>query len=301
MVHLPAEILHQILSELYHGKEYIRIAPLATVNRHWQGVVEGILWRRFSISVSDVMTFNAHFQAIPERRQHLRILLYSLDGYFRNPFIKKETSSVEDSNESSDGEYEEDEQDKEHGNYDDEEEHGEESVPVNEQDGQDWDSLNEGVIFTRFLAFQKEHFRFFEELKLLWDVLASWEEALSVTSIKLFITAQCIYTLLGPAFRDADIVREYLSDNMWLNSPCLAQLPLFLSVKKLKLELDLSRQPAAAVWPQVVACKLASTLPALDTLETSQDNDLDWRWYHARKYFRECKCICFLFARSVLH
>lgn len=117
MVHLPAEILHQILSELYDGEEYVQIAPLATVNQHWQGVVEGILWRRFSISVGDIATFNAHFQAKPERRQYLRRLLYSLDSYFQNPFNGEETSSSEDSNESSDGEYEEDEEEeKEHEN-----------------------------------------------------------------------------------------------------------------------------------------------------------------------------------------
>ena len=102
-------------------------------------------------------------------------------------------------------------------------------------------------------------------------------------------------------------MQDYLSD-AWLDSPDLAQLAPLPSVKTLSLDVDLAYSdelyPPAALWSQIVVCKIASTMPDLETLGMSGTDDkskngVDWKWYHARKYFRQSMCNCYLPSPSI--
>lgn len=83
---------------------------------------------------------------------------------------------------------------------------------------------------------------------------------------------------------------RYFGDNASLHMTDFPELPSLPSVKTLII-----KQPARQgidLWPAIVACKIARTLPILEVLETN-GTDMERRWAHVRKEFRDGKCTSF--------
>jgi hypothetical protein len=117
----------------------------------------------------------------------------------------------------------------------------------------------------RFFAFQKEHARFFYEVKAIWDQLNKWGDDLCITKIDFHVKGHTLYKFLGHEFceRGADYFED--SSSLWLaNIPSLPSLP---SVRSLRVWEIVNEE--MGLWPAVVTSNIASTLPMLTTLDCS--------------------------------
>ncbi|KAJ4343363.1 hypothetical protein N0V95_006697 [Ascochyta clinopodiicola] len=136
----------------------------------------------------------------------------------------------------------------------------------------------------RFLAFQKEHARFFHEVKAIWDQLNEWGDDLCITKIDLHVKGHSLYKFLGPEFCEggADYFED--SSSLWLaDLPALPSLP---SVRSLRVWETVNEE--MELWPAVVTSKIAIlrisyiTASLFWDLESSADNTCMPTWPNLR-------------------
>ncbi|KAF2007320.1 hypothetical protein P154DRAFT_117534 [Amniculicola lignicola CBS 123094] len=305
MVHFPAEILHGILLQV-DGYQY-EIYPMALVSRHWRDAVESIRYKETTLTVygryENATTKSqlfwelpCEFRYSPRRKRFLRGLEIHLLRQFPDPFPdwlpKWQTSSNEVSaGDTSDGR----DRSNDDGIRNSEESFASHEGSIKSQDTDDYLSWNwddilnvelEDTPSARFRLFRRAHFLVLDTIKHIWEELLSWGDALSVSSIHLVVSGRSHYELLGDAFQDGSIAQQFFPDDRWLESSCLSQIPLLPSVTRFSVA---SNQGSPVdLWPQVVACQMAHTLPCLESLYIAGD-DYDRSSYYLRKYFRECK------------
>jgi hypothetical protein len=262
MVYLPTEVLRAIVSEL--KDENFKLASLTTVDRQWQHILESIIWREIWISVDDLDHFRNYFYGRPTRRRSLGVLTL----HYYDLFNKAVLNSRENVNTVW-----------KRGDLDSNKSHHRRSAMVTEEEQHHRDTQK------RFSAFQNEHLRFLHESKSFLDELHSWEDDLRVTELKLCVEAQSMYELLGPSFQEASVAQAYFSEDTWLCSPDLPQLPSLPTVKTFVLE------PSGEIdlWPAIVAFRMANILPNVEVLESLGD-DAQRRWTRLRQLLRESEC-----------
>ncbi|KAH6620569.1 hypothetical protein C7974DRAFT_415770 [Boeremia exigua] len=144
------------------------------------------------------------------------------------------------------------------------------------------ESEDEGQpLHLRFVAFQEEHGRFFQEVKAIWDHLKEWGDDLRATKIQFHVNGNSLYEFLGPEFCEAGAECFRDSSSLWLaNLPALPSLP---SVRALRVRETINEQ--MDLWPAIVSSHIANTLPALELLDF---DSFDWeqKWPLLRKYLR---------------
>jgi hypothetical protein len=303
MVHLPTEILHPILWEL-HCTWGVRIAPLATVNHHWQSVVENILWENLSITTKKIESFIS-FTHGRYTRQHAVRSIYFEAKYFQKP-AQIALSSEGTRSQESDGEKE--------GSLDDCDEHSinteascegmdgrgkdntnDEGSSSDEEDNSEanrssYDSDVESIRYElianarSFWAFRTEHMRFMNDIYALWTEIASWDARLRVREIKIVVHGWSMYKHLGPGFRDYNVVQHHLHEENWLNAPDAPLLPVLHTVEKFIFKPEVNTD--VGWWTAIVGCHIASSLAGLEDLEIRSD-DWERRWSHVRRECRE--------------
>jgi hypothetical protein len=127
--------------------------------------------------------------------------------------------------------------------------------------------------------FQNEHFRFFHDIRKIWDTVASCAE---VKSIQIIVDGCPMYEHLGPAFRNPDIVDACLHAEGWLGQcpplPVLPTVEAFIMRPRVNTDVDL--------WTAIAGCAVARSLPALKQLEI-QGDDRDRRWEGVKRECRE--------------
>jgi hypothetical protein len=219
MPQIPVEVISQITWDLQpHGGQHL--APLATINRHWQGAVEAILWRHIRITKADIDAFTTFFHT-DARKRAVRHVIFDAD-YFKQP-----------------AKYGRDEEkNKNHGDEDDNEKLGydtdmaggvvkEHYKPVDTKTGHDEMNSTYRDAQQSLFIFQDEHLRFFYDTRKIWDTVASCDE---VKSIQVIVDGCPMYEHLGPAFRNHDVVDACLRAEDWLGQcpplPVLYAVPL---------------------------------------------------------------------------
>jgi hypothetical protein len=132
--------------------------------------------------------------------------------------------------------------------------------------------------------FQDEHFRFFHDIRKIWDTVASCDE---VKSIQIIVDGCPMYEHLGPAFRNHDIIDACLRAEDWLGQcpplPVLPSVEAFVMRPKVNTDVDL--------WTAIAGCAVAHSLPALKQLEIRGD-DRDRRWEGVKRECREGQYRC---------
>lgn len=243
-LHLPSEIITIIVTEL--GDPYkpfnkkLALAPLASINREWQLVVEGILWRKLTIHNDELEVFRARCTSVT-RRHALRWLHVWFSGIFENGYDEDDDGVV--------------------------------------VDFEDPDIF--GSFAHRNAAFKHENRRFFQQVASIWEELASWGEELRLRRMGIYVEGESVYQLLGRSFREPEVAQEHLSYDASLKE--LTQLPLLPTVTWL----DVGAAPVIDLWPAIVACKIANSLPNLHDFNVDTI-DLQKTWPSARCQFRKC-------------
>jgi hypothetical protein len=133
MVHLPAEILHQILREIRYMDD-VCLTPLATVNHHWQLVVEDILWEYLPITAENIDCFVAFIRGKYARQRSVRHIYFKAEN-FKDP---AETKAESDNK----------------------------SGQRSDTESIDSESLGNAKSFA---AFRSEHMRFMSDISTLWN------------------------------------------------------------------------------------------------------------------------------------
>lgn len=277
MLHLPVEIIHDIAWALrpYGGHT---LGPLATINRHWQGAIEDILWRHITITEADIDSFLIFCQT-RTRRQAVRHIVFEAK-FFERPaeqwksqagevYAKSVTSNiepleVEDRTVSATGEENELSDTKS----------GCEEHQVCKDDAQH--SLS---------TFQSEHDRFFHAVCRIWETVTCWSSCADVKSIKIVVDGYSMYEHLGFAFQHQDVVDAYLHAEDLLGG--FPPLPMLPSVEAFKLELKANTD--VDLWTAVAGCAIACSLPALKELDI-RGCDIERQWVGVRRTCREGEC-----------
>jgi hypothetical protein len=281
MVYLPHEILHAIIGELIATTPgLVHLAPLAAINRNWQTVVEDYIWTQLSIEPQEINTLRSVFRKGSGRRKLLRHLNVAFENYFAVPLAQGQTvkdgeSAGERCYGDSEGVIQAREEKSKNSN--------ENVVTTSYEDGR---NKNHGCQThqLKFVAFQHEHERFFLSVKKIWNELASWENDIRIVKITFHMTGHSVYGFLGSEFCNTHA--EYFSDGRWLYPENFTALPLLRTIKILRVHGTVNEE--MDLWPAIVTCKIASTLPTLETLEVdSQDNEMGWP--QMRKYLRAGK------------
>jgi hypothetical protein len=276
MPRIPVEVISQIIWDLQpRGGQHL--APLATINRHWQGAVEAILWRHIRITNADIDALTTFFRT-DARRRAVRHIIFDAE-YFQQP--------------AKDGTKEE--EIKDHRDKDDDEDLGcdrdtagdvvhEHYEPVDTKTGHDEMDSTYRDAQQPLSIFQDEHFRFFREIRKIWDTVASCDE---VKSIQVIVDGCPMYEHLSPAFRNCDITDACLRAEDWLGQcpplPVLPSVEAFVMRPKVNTDVDL--------WTAIAGCAVARSLPALKQLKIRGD-DRDRRWEGVKRECREGQYRC---------
>ena len=137
----------------------------------------------------------------------------------------------------------------------------------------------------RFEAFENEERRLNEMILAIWGELASWDEDLAVSSLKLRLDGARIYDLLGPLFRgwtsSMDEIWSTWKNRKIINLPSLPSVTTFDSFWN-------SGWDGIDVWAAAMAISVAASLPQLQIV-TISGSDLEMWWPTARKHFRDGK------------
>ncbi|UPX17371.1 uncharacterized protein EKO05_0007732 [Ascochyta rabiei] len=212
MPHLPVEILDQIIRDLpfRYGQ---KLAPLATINRHWQSAVEAILWRHIQVTTADIDLFSLFYQT-RTRRQAVKHIVFNAQ-YFEQLAEQESTSGDDDV--------------ADYGKPDYDENTGGDTIQkedelVNTEPRCDRNKGSYQSARHLLSAVQAEHFRFFHDTSNLWVTLARAE----VKSIRIIVDGYSLYEHLGLKFRDHDGFQTSLCAKDWLEQcptlPVLLQL-----------------------------------------------------------------------------
>lgn len=276
MPHLPVEIIHGIAWALlpYGGQ---RLAPLATINRHWQGAIESILWRHIMITAADIKLFTLFCQT-HARRQAVRQVTFKFK-FFERPAEKQKGKVGKKIADNAAGHEkflkDEDETGSVLGEKDklSDMESGYEEYPGANDDAEQ--SLS---------TFQAEHDRFFHAVQNIWDIISCWNSRADVKSITIVVDGSSMYEHLGLAFQHQDVVDACLHAQDWLgNCPPLPTLP---SVESFKMEPNSNTD--VDLWTAVAGCAIAHSLPALKELDI-RGYDVERQWEGVRRICREGK------------
>jgi hypothetical protein len=274
MSQFPVETISQIIRHLRsHGGQ--KLAPLATINQHWQGAVEAILWRHFQIVTADINAFTA-FSYTRVRRQAVKHIIFDAEYFKQSTDNKKKTDKSK--NDRAVDEQVEESHDKITS-----------SSVVQEQcrstdtkaEHMEMDTLFRDARHS-LSAFQNEHLRFFCDLRKIWDAVASWGSSAEVKFIEIIVNGCSMYEHLGLAFRNDEFVHGCLCADDWLGH--CPPLPVLSSVKSLVMRQKVNT--TVNLWSAIAGCAVARSLPALKRLEIGGD-DCDRRWEAMRKECRE--------------
>lgn len=272
MVHLPTEIIAQIVGELREAQceqnEIIPLAPYACVNRYWQDVVESLIWHKIEFSFDELDVFR-NLYACVRRRQSLKTLHVTLNGYFENTFDQSNGDESEDESESS-----EDDESK------DETRNASDANSSDAAESSEEEDLFE-VVQRRVYAVKTDHRRFFQEITAVWEELRSWRSNLKLESIQIHVIGQSMYELLGHTFRWHCQVDKYVVDDLWIGASANPPLPMLPSVASLTV----SACTDIDLWPAIVGCDVTDSLPSIQELKI---HSADWqkRWYYLRGVLR---------------
>lgn len=277
MVHLPNEIIHQIICEYIESGGHCSLKGLSTISRDWQIVVEQYRWRRLRITPREIGCFRSAFRGKLRRRRALQAVSIRFEGYFARKKSKEEPDRE------CEGDADEESSEDSHCGL------WCEVCPKGEcardkttftgdgafqATGNDSDSPR-----IRLAAAQDEHARFFREVQVIWNELASWEDDLRVTCIWLDVVGSSVYEFVGPEVSSGN----FPNDSTLLEFSGLPKLPLLQSVKELHFHEEFEHH--IDLWPTIVTCRIASSLPRLECLDTV-DIDYGTSWPVARRSLR---------------
>lgn len=282
MVNLPNEIIHQIIHEYREAGGYTGLRHLSAINRNWQIVVEDYIWRHLRLRPREIGCFRSAFRGNSRRRRALRILDIRFEGYFAREEPKTEEQHSADES----GADEESDETSYCAPWCEVCPHGECKWDTTTSTGdrtilaEDGDSSSSCI---RLAAAQNEHARFFREVKAIWDELASWDDDLRVDMVNFHVTGFSVYKFVGPDVCNG----EFPEDSTLLDFSSLPKLPLLPSVKSLWVREETNEE--IDLWPTIVTCSVASSLPMLERLETV-GVDYEIGWPVARRSLRHGKC-----------
>jgi hypothetical protein len=285
MVDLPNEIIHQIIQEFQSGWSFTSLKSLACVNRSWQIVAESYIWQYLRIRPREIGCIRSVFSKHIGRRRALIHLHICLEYYFAQRYRTR--AEQESANYTGSEDESSDESDHE----------GEDPcrVCLKGQCKKDEAVLNDRHFVPnedlksmsppmRLAAAQNEHIRFFCEIEAIWNELASWKKELQLSSIFIRIYGLSVYDFVGPDICEGD----FLDNKSLLEFSRLPVLPPLMSVRSLKVREETGRE--IDLWPAIVTCRVASSLPMLECLDI-EGVDSDRQWPRARKSLRHCKYI----------
>lgn len=132
-----------------------------------------------------------------------------------------------------------------------------------------------------------DHSRLFLEVQTVWDELHSWKKALRLDAVRIYIGGQSLYRLLGPGMRSNNAVRGYIIKDGWLRNHTEPPTTKLISVKSLTV----IASKAIQIWPAIVGCAIAESLPNLEELRLF-DMDWDKKWWLLRSELRDGDCYC---------
>jgi hypothetical protein len=266
MSHLPVEILDLIIRDLrpHHGQ---KLAPLATINRHWQSAVEAILWGHIEVMTADIDLFKIFCQT-RTRKQAVKHIIFNAE-YFKQ--LVEQGSMSDDEDVAGYGKYG---QDKIPGSYMVQEE----DKLVDTEPRCDRNNGSCQGARHSLSAIQAEKFRFFYDTRKIWVTLARTE----VQSIQIIVDGCSFYEHLGLKFWSHDGFQTFLCAKDWLGQcptlPVLLSVEVFIKEPKFNTDVDL--------WTAIAGCAIARTLPALKELKVMGD-DRDRRWVGVKRECRE--------------
>ena len=234
MVDLPNEIIHQIIQELQSLGVFRRFKSLACVNRSWQIVAESYMWRNLRIKPREIGCLRSVFKNNIGRRRALDHLDIRFEYYFARRYptrAEQESANYVGSEEESS----------------DESEHEDEDpcrVCLRGQCKKDEVKLHDRLYVPN------------EDLKNM-SPLMRLAAAQQLSDIRIHFYGLSVYDFVGPEICEG----EFLDNKPLLEFSCLPVLPLLMSVRSLKVreerwEMDL--------WPAIIACRVASSLPMLE-------------------------------------
>jgi hypothetical protein len=284
MVDLPNEIIHQIIQEIRSSGHLTGLRSLACVNRSWQMVAESYIWQYLRIKPREIDCFRSVFSANTRRRRALKHLDIRFEYYFAQRYRTR--AEQESADYVGSGEESSDESD--NGGEDPckvcPRGHCKKDVAMlNDRHFVPNEDLKDMSPSMRLAAAQHEHIRFFNELKAIWNELASWKEEQQLSSIWIHIYGLSVYDFVGPEICEG----EFLDNKSLLEFSCLPVLPSLMSVRSLTVREETGRE--IDLWPVIVTCRVASSLPMLECLDIV-GVDTDRQWPRARRSLRHCKC-----------
>ncbi|KAF2446369.1 hypothetical protein P171DRAFT_430528 [Karstenula rhodostoma CBS 690.94] len=129
---------------------------------------------------------------------------------------------------------------------------------------------------------RSDHHRLFLEIQRVWKELHSWGKALELNTLSIHIGGESLYDLLGPEMRWEDEFHTHIVSDGWLRS--CTELPLEELVSVTSLIVTASED--IDIWPAIVGCIIAETLPNLEHLRLFSS---DWqkRWTLLRSELRD--------------
>jgi hypothetical protein len=272
MAYLPAEILHAVLQHLNHRY----LAPLATVNRHWQRVVEGIIWKSLRFDTrrnikDDIGEFRRLLNETPGRRALLQELWFVVEDYLVESLPGNYDSESEDS--------------------DSAESELDDGVNVDVTVAPRGQSTEEGAcrklssMEERVPALRRENARLFGFLKSVWDELSGWGDDARLTEIKFRIEYTTVCRFLRNGYKSDELTERIISVGQWFSPPDFPRLPLLPTVQRFTMY-----ALRCDMWPVLLGFKIANTLPSLEML-IIHGNDLERAWPNFHMQLREGECI----------
>jgi hypothetical protein len=280
MVHLPAEILHSIL---WHAR-YVRghntsLAPLATVNRHWKSVVEGILWKDITIDNrrrifgNEIDEFQRLFNADSSRRSLLQTLEFRVDEFIWDIKRCKMYDRCNSDYEWSDSEGSESGDD------------AEVDVAPTPCRRSSLEAYDDRVwpMETRVSALRRENAELFARLKRLWTEISDWGADARVTEIRFDMENAAECRFLGSYYQLDARSEGVVAIQDWLGSFEIPQLPLLPTVQTFTVH---DWEHRSNMWPVLLGLKIANSLPSLKEL-TIHGEDLERAWPHFYWQIRE--------------
>jgi hypothetical protein len=284
MVDLPNEIIHQIIQEIQSSRHLTGLRSLACVNRSWQIVAESYIWHYLRIRPREIGCIRSVFRKHIGRRRALKHLNIRLEYYFAQRYrtrAEQESAnymgSSDESSDESDYEVEDPCRVCLRGQCKKDE------AVLNDRHFVPNEDLKNMTPSMRLAAAQNEHIRFFCEIEAIWNELASWKEELQLSSIHIQIYGLSVYDFVGPDICEGDS----LDIKSLLEFSRLPVLPPLMSVRSLKVREETNWE--IDLWPAIVTCRVASSLPMLECLDI-EGVDADRQWPRARRSLRHCKC-----------
>jgi hypothetical protein len=279
MVHLPAEILHPILCDARYDRVRTYLAPLATVNRHWKSVVEGILWKDITIDSSrrifrnEIDDFQRLFSADPSRRSLLQTLRFRVDEFIWDMKCCKMSKyhvsddGLSDSEESESG---------------DDTDADVAPTPCRRSSLEAYDD-RVWPMETRVSALRRENAELFARLQRLWTEIADWRADARLTEIQFIMENASECRFLGNYYQTDARSERVVAIQDWLSSSEVSQLPLLPTVQTFSVS-DWGCR--SKMWPVLLGLKLANSLPSLKEL-TIHGEDNERAWPHFYRQIRE--------------